>query len=308
MIADRAAIPRSGYRPCRQAFWLAAAILFGGGCFASASAQAPAGISTGSLTRWPPYVYDTETLNQGRIVFSTVGGLSHTGAELRNASLYSGLEFGVTDRFLIALAGSTSFSNTAATKLDDVVLHLRFRFSSESAGHLSFAVAGNIQRQAFLRGTGISPYEGQIMIISEKAFPRFTIYGQAGYTTRNQPFEGLGVRGGVGERLILTANYSYKHGRLFSNSAPARFPSRPTSAVVYATAYYSVSDRVGLTAAIGRTFPGKSDSGGFTRFASFGVGIALRRGRTERPQKSELGPGSGGVQPSELETARKEWE
>jgi hypothetical protein len=202
------------------------------------------------------------------------------------------LEFGVTNRLLVAVAGSTSFSNTAATKLDDVVMHLRYRFSSGSGGRPSFAIAANIQRQAFLRGTGISPYEGQLMIISEKGFGRFTIYGQAGYTTRNQPFEGLGVRRGIGDRLILTGNYSYKHGRLFTYSAPIQTPSRPTSTVIYATAYYSVSDRVGLTAAIGRTFPGRSDSGGFTRFASFGIGFALRRGRTENPQKSEVDSGS----------------
>ena len=86
--------------------------------------------------------------------------------------------------------------------------------------------------------------------------------------------------------MILTANYSYKHARLFSYSAPAT-PSRPTSTVAYATVYFSLSDRIGLTGAIGRTFPSKSDSGGFTRFASFGIGFALTRGHTENTQKSE---------------------
>jgi hypothetical protein len=270
---------------------VALAIAGGVSCI-SALAQAPAGVSTGSLTRWPPYVYDTETLNEGRVVYSVVGGLSHTGGVLRNSSLYSGLEIGVTDRLLLAVAGSTSFSSRAATKLDDVVIHLRYRFSGGSSRRPSFAIAGNVQRQTFLSGTGISPYEGQLMIISEKEFHRLAIYGQAGYTTRNQPFEGLGVRTGIGQRLILTANYSYKHGKLFSDVAPVGTAPRPTSTVAYTTLYYSVSDRVGLTAAIGRTFPSRSDSGGFTRFASFGIGFALTRGRTESPQKYEAPPAS----------------
>jgi hypothetical protein len=206
--------------------------------------------------------------------------------------LYSGFEIGVTDRLLLAVAGSTSFSSAVATKLDDVVMHLRYRFSTGSGGRPSFAIASNIQRQTFLRGTGISLYEGQFMIISEKEFHRVAIYGQAGYTTRNQPFEGLGVRTGIGQRLIFTANYSYKHAGLFNSSAPAMTPSRPTSTVVYTTVYFSLSDRIGLTAAIGRTFPSRSDSGGFTRFASFGIGFALTRGRTENPQKSEAAPAS----------------
>jgi len=265
---------------------VAALAIAGGVSCIAAGAQAPAGVSTGSLTRWPPYVYDTETLNQGRLVFSTVGGLSHTGGDLRNSSLYSGFEIGVTDRLLLAVAGSTSFSSAVATKLDDVVMHLRYRFSTGSGGRPSFAIASNIQRQTFLRGTGISLYEGQFMIISEREFRRLAIYGQAGYTTRNQPFEGMGIRTGSG-RLNFTANYSYKHGKLFSGAVPAGAAPRPTSTVVYTTLYYSLSDRVGLTAAIGRTFPSRSDSGGFTRFASFGIGFALTRGRTAPPQNSE---------------------
>src|SRR5262249_56302876 len=152
-------------------------------------------------------------------------------------------------------------------------------------GRPSFAIASNIQRQTFLRGSGIWFYEGQFMIISEKEFRRLAIYGQAGYTTRNQPFEGLGIRTGLG-RLIFTANYSYKHGKLFSGAVPAGAAPRPTSTVVYTTLYYSLSDRVGLTAAIGRTFPSRSASGGLTRFASFGIGFALTRGRTAPPQNS----------------------
>jgi hypothetical protein len=206
-----------------------------------------------------------------------VGGLSHTAGVLRNETVYSGLEIGVTDRLLIAFAGSTSFSNRAATKLDDVVVHARYRFSKESPGRPVFAIAANVQRQVFLKGTGISPYEGQLMIISEKALGRFALYGQAGYTTRNQPFEGIGLRRTIGERLILTGNYSYRHGRVVGGFPllPA-VASRPTSTVVYATAYYSLSDRVGLTCAAGRTFPSHSDSGGFTRFVSCGFGIALK--------------------------------
>src|SRR5262252_6888525 len=151
-------------RLARSVCMVAIALVAGASC-TSAAAQAPAGVSTGSLTRWPPYVYDTETLNQGRVVFSTVGGLSHTGGDLRNTSLYSGFEIGLTDRFLVAVAGSTSFSNTVATKLDDFLVHLRYRFSSKAGGRPSFAIAANIQRETFLKGTGISLYEGQLMII-----------------------------------------------------------------------------------------------------------------------------------------------
>src|SRR5215813_5631972 len=90
----------------------------------STQAQAPAGIDTGSLTRWPPYVHDVETLNRGRIVMSLVTGHSETAGRLRSTSLYSEFEFGLSDHLLLAVAGSTSFSNAAATKLDDAVIHL----------------------------------------------------------------------------------------------------------------------------------------------------------------------------------------
>ena len=292
MILDPESIRPRTSKHITRALRMAALTIVGGVSCISAVAQAPAGLSTGSLTRWPPYVYDTETLNKGRLVFSTVGGPSHTGGDLRNSSLYAGFEIGVTDRLLLAVAGSTSFSSAVATKLDDVVMHLRYRFSTGSGGRPSFAIASNIQRQTFLRGTGISLYEGQFMIISEKEFRPVAIYGQAGYTTRNQPFEGLGVRTGIGQRLIFTANYSYKHGKLFSDAVPAGAAPRPTSTVAYATLYYSVSDRVGLTAAIGRTFPSRSDSGGFTRFASFGIGFALTRGRMVITERSKATPAS----------------
>lgn len=241
-----------------------------------AHAQAPAGIDTGSLTRWPPYVHDAETLNRGRIVMSLVGGHSLTGDRLRNSSLYMGLEFGLTNRFLVAVAGSTSVSSGAATKLDDAVVHLRYRIENESSRSPAFAVAATVQRQTFLRGTGISPYELQLALIAEKRMLGFAFYGQAGYTTRSQPFEGVGARRPIGERLIVSANYSYRHGRLFDTSNVAITP-RPTSSVAYATAYYSVSGRLGLTAAFGRSFPSQTDSGGFTRFFSAGFGFALKR-------------------------------
>ncbi len=131
-------------------------------CFCSTTrAQAPAGIDTGSLTRWPPYVHDAETLNRGRIVMSLVNGYSTTGDRLRNTSLYAGLEFGLTDRMLLAVAGSTSFSNGAATKLDDAVIHLRYRFTNESTRGPALAIAATVQRQAFLSGTLTLTYEAQ---------------------------------------------------------------------------------------------------------------------------------------------------
>jgi hypothetical protein len=253
---------------------IASLLLCGFACVAHA--QAPAGIDTGSLTRWPPYVHDAETLDRGRIVMSLVGGHSLTGDRLRNSSLYMGLEFGLTNRFLLAVAGSTSVSSGAATKLDDAVVHLRYRIANESPGSPAFAVAATAQRQTFLRGTGISPYELQLALIAEKGMLGFAFYGQAGYTTRSQPFEGVGVRRTIGERLIVSANYSYRHGRLFETSNSAITP-RPTSSVAYATAYYSVSGRLGLTAAFGRSFPSQTDSGGFTRFFSAGFGFALKR-------------------------------
>ena len=241
-----------------------------------AHAQAPAGIDTGSLTRWPPYVHDAETLDRGRIVMSLVGGHSVTDDRLGNNPLYMGLEFGVTNRFLVAVAASTSVSSGAATKLDDAVVHLRYRIANESPRSPAFAVAATVQRQTFLRGTGISPYELQLALIAEKAMLGFAFYGQAGYTTRSQPFEGVGVRRPIGERLIVSANYSYRHGGLFETSNFANLP-RPTSSVAYATAYYSVSGRLGLTAAFGRSFPSQTGSGGYTRFFSAGFGFALKR-------------------------------
>src|SRR5262245_15953779 len=144
-----------------------------------ARAQAPAGIDTGSLTRWPPYVHDTETLNRGRIVMIMVGGHSMTGDQLSNSSLYMGFEFGLTNRVLLAVAGSTSVSSRVATKLDDAVVHLRSRFVNESSRRPAFAVAATVQRQTFLKGTGISPYELQLALIVEKAMRGFAFYGQA---------------------------------------------------------------------------------------------------------------------------------
>jgi hypothetical protein len=257
--------------------WPALAAMVVAVCFcSSAPAQAPAGIDTGSLTRWPPYVHDAETLNRGRIVMSLVTGYGLTGDRLRNTSLYAGLEFGLTDRLLLAVAGSTSFSNGAATKLDDAVVHLRYRFTNESTRRPAVAIAATVQRQTFLDGTGISPYEAQFSLISEKTLAGLAFYGQAGYTTRNQPFEGLGVRRAIGERLVISGNYSYRHGKVFGETPAALSKSRPTSAVAYATAYYAVSERLGLTAAVGRSFPSQTDSG-FTRFFSVGFGYALKR-------------------------------
>jgi hypothetical protein len=241
-----------------------------------ALAQAPAGIDTGSLTRWPPYVHDAETLNRGRIVMSLVGGHSVSGDRLRNSSLYMGLEVGLTNRFLVAVAGSTSVSSGAATKLDGAVVQMRYRVANESLRSPAFAIAATVQHQTFLRGTGISPYELQLALIAEKAMLGFAFYGQAGYTTRSQPFEGVGVRRTIGERLIVSGNYSYRHGKLFETSNFAVTP-RPTSSVAYATAYYSVSGRLGLTASFGRSFPSQTDFGGFTRFFSAGFGFALKR-------------------------------
>src|SRR5262249_5088769 len=186
-------------------------------------------------------------------------------------------EVGLTDRLLLAVAGSTSFSNSAPTKVDDALVHLRYRFTNETTRRPALAIAATFQRQAFLSHTGISPYEAQFCLISEKAVAGFAFYGQAGYTTRNQAFEGLGIRRPIGERLTVSGNYSYRHGKLFGERPNALLKSRPTSAVAYATTYYGVSDRLGLTAAVGRSFPSHTDLGGFTRFFSFGFGYALKR-------------------------------
>src|SRR5262249_42253848 len=199
--------------------WKFASALFvaGASLCASARAQAPAGIDTGSLTRWPPYVHDVETLERGRVVMSLVTGHSVTADRLRNTSLYGEMEFGLSDRLLLAVAGSTSFSNSAATKLDDAVIHLRYRFGNESERRPALAFAFTAQRQTFLSGTGISPYEAQFALISEKTVKHFAIYSQAGYTTRNQPFQGVGIRRGIG-RLVVSGNYSYRYGRLFAGT------------------------------------------------------------------------------------------
>ncbi len=243
----------------------------------AAQAQAPAGIATDSLVRWPPYVYDTEMPNRGRVVMSVVGGRSYTGGDLGDASLYSGLEIGLTDRLLLAIAGSTATSTAAATKLDEAAVEARYRFASEARRRPALALGGSLKRVTFLEGTGVSPYEAQISLIAQKSAIGCSFYGQAGYTTRNQPFEGFGISRPLGERLVVSGNYSYRHGRLFSKSVPLP-AGTPTSAVVYATGYFALSDRVGLTAAVGRSFPSHSDSGGFTRFVTVGMGFALKQG------------------------------
>ena len=134
-----------GMRTITMRAVIAPLLLCGFACLAHA--QAPAGIDTGSLTRWPPYVNDAETLNRGRIVMSLVGGHSLTGDRLRNSSLYMGFEFGLTNRFLLAVAGSTSVSSGAATKLDDAVVHLRYRIANESPKNPAFAVAATGRNQ-----------------------------------------------------------------------------------------------------------------------------------------------------------------
>ena len=53
-----------GIRTITMCAVIAPLLLCGFACLAHA--QAPAGIDTGSLTRWPPYVQDAETLNRGR--------------------------------------------------------------------------------------------------------------------------------------------------------------------------------------------------------------------------------------------------
>src|SRR5258707_11170781 len=77
--------------------FIAPLLLFGFACVAQA--QAPAGIDTSTLTRWPPYVHGSETLNRGRIEMSLVGGHTPTGDPLGNSSPYIGLDFRLTKRF-----------------------------------------------------------------------------------------------------------------------------------------------------------------------------------------------------------------
>jgi hypothetical protein len=251
-------------------------IIFGFGV--AARAQAPAGLGIDSLTRWPPYVYDTETFNRGRIVTSLVGSFSHTGGSLRDQSLYADIEMGITNRFLLAVSTSATASNLAPSKIDSVFVHARYRFLDESKKRPALALIANVERTTFLASTPYTPYEGQFALTAEKLLCRSTtLYGQAGYTTRNQPFEGIGLRRSIHGRLVLSGNYSYRHGSLFQHNQPVEILP-PTSSALYFVAYYSATDRLGLTASFGRTFPTHALSGGFTRFASIGFGFSLRKG------------------------------
>src|SRR5438477_7284311 len=165
----------------RYSIRVALLILLIGGAASIARGQAPAGLDVDSLTRWPPYVYDAETFNRGRIVMSMVGSGSHTGGELRSNSLYTDVEIGLTNRLLLAVASSASISTHSPTKIDAVVVHIRYRFLDERKNRPALAVIGNVERVTFLADSGISPYEGQFALVAQKRLLGVTVYGQGGY-------------------------------------------------------------------------------------------------------------------------------
>lgn len=237
--------------------------------------NAYAQISPGSVTSapWPVYVYDTETMPGGSIVFSAVGGIGFLADDTQSHSVYASFDFGITDRFLVSVAASGSSDETTDWKLDDTILHAKYRVVDGES--LDFAVAGMLERLPYMDDAGFSAYDGQFMGIVQKTAGPFAAYGQVGYSSRKQVFEGFGARVDILGRAIVTGNFSHRHkGDFFENLLPEEISG--VRAVTYATVYVPVGSRVGLTGAVGRTLLPIHEGEPATSFCTFGLGVRLR--------------------------------
>lgn len=241
---------------------------------AAFSMNAAAQISPGSVTSspWPVYVYDTETLERGNVIVSAIGGVGFLADGSKSHSIYSGLDLGITKRFLVSFAVSGSRDETTSLKLDDTVVHAKYKVVDRES--FDFAVAGMVERQPFMEDSGFTPYDGQFIGIAQKSAGSFAAYGQIGFSTRKQLFEGFGARYDFFGRAILTGNFSYRHkGEFFNNLLPEEIGG--VRATTYATVYVPVGSRVGLTGAVGRTLLPINAGDPPTSFCTFGLGVRL---------------------------------
>lgn len=239
------------------------------------SLDAVAQISPGSVTSspWPVYVYDTETLQGGNIIISGVGGVGFLADDSQSYSIYSSLDFGITDRFLISFAASGSSDDSSSWKLDDTILHAKYKVMDGEG--FDFAVAGMLERLPYMEDAGFSAFDGQIIGIAQKNIGAFAAYGQVGYSSRKQVFEGIGARYDILGRAIVTGNFSHRHeGGFFDDLLPEEISG--VRAVTYMTVYVPVGSRVGLTGSVGRTLLPIREGDPPTSFCTFGLGVRLR--------------------------------
>jgi len=103
----------------------------------------------------------------------------------------------------------------------------------------------------------------------------FGAYGQIGYSSRKQVFEGFGARYDILGKAIVTGNFSYRHeGDFFEDLLPEERSG--VRATAYATVYVPVGSRVGLTMAYGRTLLPIREEDPSISFCTFGLGVRLR--------------------------------
>jgi hypothetical protein len=247
-------------------------------CFVSLvtafSLNAVAQISPGSVTSapWPVYVYDTETLQKGNIIISGVSGIGFLADDTNSYSIYSSLDFGITDRLLVSVAASGSSDDSSSWGLDDTILHAKYKVLDGES--FDFAVAGMLERLPYMEDGGYSAFDGLVMGIVQKNVGAFGVYGQVGYSSRNQVFEGFGARYDILGRAIVTGNFSHRHeGNFFEDALPEDISG--VRSTVYATVYVPVGSRVGLTAAYGRTLLPIHEGDPATSFLTFGLGVRL---------------------------------
>ena len=236
--------------------------------------NAAAQISPGSVTSspWPVYVYDTETMGRGTVVLSGIGGVGFLGDSTKSYSIYSGLDLGITNRFLVSLAVSGSEDETSSWKIDDTIIHAKYKVVDRDS--FDFAVAGNLERLPYMKDAGYSAYDGQVMAIAQKSVGNFAAYGQLGYSSRKQGFEGFGARYDFAGRAIVSGNFSYRHeGDFYQGLLPEQISG--VRAITYATLYVPVGSRVGLTGAVGTTLLPVKAGDPATSFCTFGLGVRL---------------------------------
>lgn len=248
-------------------------LLFFAGLWLIFTISAAAQISPGSVSSspWPVYVYDTETLERGMIVVSGVGGIGFLGDGTKSYSIYSGLDLGITNRFLVSVAVSGSRSEGSGWGIDDTIIHAKYKIVRRET--FEFAIAGNLERLPYMEDAGYTPYDGQVIAIAQKSAGPFAVYGQIGYSSRKQPFEGFGARYDILGRAVVSGNFSYRHDGDFLKTLPAGMSG--VRAVTYATVYVPVGSRVGLTGSVGRTLKPIIAGDPATSFCTFGMGVRL---------------------------------
>ena len=237
-----------------------------------AAAQISPGEVTGGASPWPVYVYDTEMLEKGNVIVSGIGGVGFLGDGTRSYSIYSELDLGITSRFLVATAVSGSRGEASNWNLDDTVIHTKCRILDKDT--VDFAVAGIVERLPYMKESGYSAYDGQIIAIVQAGAGGFATYGQIGYSSRKQVFEGIGARYDFAGKAIVSGNFSYRHdGDFYQGLAPDEISG--VKATAYATVYVPAGSRVGFTGAVGRTLMPMNAGDPATWFCTFGFGVRL---------------------------------